>query len=165
MIEHRVGRLAFLIALGGFLFGFDASVISGVVGYISSDFVLSDLQIGLVVGAPTIGGLIGGLLSGFIADAIGRKRVLIGLGCLYLVSAVISTFAIGYEMLVVARAIGGLAFASLSIAPMYIAEIAPEKRRGFYVSFNQFAIVIGFSAAYFATYILVFISQTYAGWV
>ena len=85
MIEHRVGRLAFLIALGGFLFGFDASVISGVVGYISSDFALSDLQIGLVVGAPTIGGLIGGLLSGFIADAIGRKRVLIGLGCLYLI--------------------------------------------------------------------------------
>ena len=165
MIEHRVGRLAFLIALGGFLFGFDASVISGVVGYISSDFVLSDLQIGLVVGAPTIGGLIGGLLSGFIADAIGRKPVLIGLGCLYLVSAVMSAFAIGYEMLVVARAIGGLAFASLSIAPMYIAEIAPEKRRGFYVSFNQFAIVIGFSAAYFANYVLVFMSQTDAGWV
>lgn len=53
MVEKRVGRLASLIALGGFLFGFDAPVISGVVGYISSDFVLSDLQIGLVVGAPT----------------------------------------------------------------------------------------------------------------
>ena len=116
------------------------------------------------MGAPTIGGLIGGLLSGFIADAIG-KPVLIGLGCLYLVSAVISAFAIGYEMLAVARAIGGFAFALPSIAPMYIAEIAPEKRRGFYVSFNQFAIVIGFSAAYFANYILVFMSQTDAGWV
>ena len=44
MIEHRVGRLAFLIALGGFLFG--STLITGV-GYISSDFVLSDLQIGL----------------------------------------------------------------------------------------------------------------------
>ena len=79
----RVGRLATLIAVGGFLFGFDASVISGVVGYISTDFSLTDLEIGLVVGAPTIGGLIGGVLSGFVADAIGRKRVLLGLGVLY----------------------------------------------------------------------------------
>lgn len=163
--SQRVGRLAFLIALGGFLFGFDASVISGVVGYISNDFALTDLEIGLVVGAPTIGGLIGGVAAGFIADAIGRKRVLIGLGCLYLISAVLSTLASGYEMLVMARAIGGLAFASLSIAPMYIAEIAPEKRRGFYVSFNQFAIVIGFSAAYFANYALVSVSQLSATWV
>ena len=99
----RVGRLATLIAVGGFLFGFDASVISGVVGYISTDFSLTDLEIGLVVGAPTIGGLIGGVLSGFIADAIGRKRVLLGLGVLYLVSAVISALAPSYPTLVFAR--------------------------------------------------------------
>ena len=161
----RVGRLATLIAVGGFLFGFDASVISGVVGYISTDFSLTDLEIGLVVGAPTIGGLIGGVLSGFIADAIGRKRVLLGLGVLYLVSAVISALAPSYPTLVFARAMGGLAFASLSIAPMYIAEIAPEQRRGFYVSFNQFAIVLGFSAAYFANYALVSASQLESHWI
>ena len=79
------------------------------------------------MGAPTIGGLIGGLLSGFIADAVGRKRVLIGLGCLYLVSAFMSALANGYEMLVVARAIGGLAFASLisQEAPRVLCVIQP----------------------------------------
>lgn len=163
--EWRVIKVALGVCLGGFLFGFDASVISGVIGFVSGKFDLSDAEIGLLVGAPTIGGLLGGLLSGVIADAIGRKRVLVALACIYLLSACLSALAPSFDTLVAARALGGLAFASLSIAPMYIAEISPEQRRGFFVSFNQFAIVIGFSAAYFANYALVTASQSGAEWV
>ena len=161
----RAAYIAGLVSLGGFLFGFDASVISGVVGFIVPEFSLNELQVGLVVGAPTIGGILAGLTSGPLADYIGRKRVLLILAALYTVSAIGSALAPNFEILVAARAVGGLAFASLSIAPMYIAEIAPHDRRGFLVSFNQFNIMVGFSVAYFANYFVLQLSQSDLQWV
>ena len=157
--------IASMVSLGGFLFGFDASVISGVVPFIIPEFGLDDLQVGVVVSAPTLSGIVAGLTAGPVSDYIGRKKVLIALAALYIVSAVCSAIAPNFETLVIARFIGGFAFASLSIAPMYIAEIAPSRRRGQLVSFNQFNIVIGFSAAYFANYFLLLASRSDAGWV
>ncbi len=114
---------ASIISIGGFLFGFDASVISGVVGFIVPQFGLSDWQLGLVVGAPTLGGIIASMSGAWLADVIGRRRALLILALLYTVSALSSAFAPSFQVLVIARFIGGLAFASLSIAPMYIGEI------------------------------------------
>jgi len=153
------------VSLGGFLFGFDASVISGVVKFIVPQFGLTDLQLGLVVGAPTLTGLVAALTAAPLADVIGRKRVLIVLAMLYSVSAIASAFAPSYEVLVIARGIGGLAFASLGIAPMYIGEIAPAEQRGRLVSVNQLNIVVGFSVAYFANYFILQASQSDAAWV
>ena len=160
---RRTVYIASLVALGGFLFGFDASVISGVIRFIVPEFSLNEFQVGLVVGAPTLAGIVAGLTAGPIADFVGRKKVLLFLAALYTVSAVASALAPNYETLVLARALGGFAFASLGIAPMYIAEIAPHERRGLLVSFNQFNIMLGFSAAYFANYFLLELSQSSLG--
>lgn len=165
MATNKAAYYAAMVSLGGFVFGFDASVISGVVGFIVPEFGLDDLDVGLVVGAPTLAGIISGLAAGPISDFVGRKKVLIALGALYTASAVLSALAPNYETLVFARFLGGFAFASLGIAPMYIAEIAPSERRGFLVSFNQFNIVIGLSIAYFANLFFVLASQSDAGWV
>lgn len=156
---------SFIVALGGFLFGFDASVVSGVIGFITREFDLNEWQIGLVVGAPTLAGIASSLASGVLSDYIGRKRVLMILAVLYTVSAAGSALAPNYETLVAARFLGGFAFASLGIAPMYIAEIAPADKRGLFVSFNQLNIMIGFSAAYFANYFLLGAGESGAAWV
>lgn len=163
--DHSTLYLAAIVALGGFLFGFDASVISGVISFIVPEFGLNAWQVGLVVGAPTLAGILGSVGTGLLSDYLGRKKVLLGLAFLYTISAAGSALAPNYETLVAARFLGGFAFASLGIAPMYIAEIAPAARRGLLVSFNQFNIVIGFSAAYFANYLLLDASQSTAGWV
>lgn len=155
---------AVIVALGGFIFGFDASVISGVVGFVTVEFSLNELQQGMIVGAPTLGAVLGSLFAGPSADRWGRKTVLIVIAALYIVSAALSAFSINYQMLVAARFIGGLAFASLVLAPMYIAEISPAKRRGKMISINQFNIVIGFSAAYFANDYLLQVSREAAAW-
>jgi sugar porter (SP) family MFS transporter len=156
---------AVIVSLGGFVFGFDAAVISGVVGAVSVEFDLTPIQSGFVVAAPTLSGVFGTLVIGPLSDALGRKKVLILIAFLYLLSAVASAFASSYMMLVVARAIGGLAFTSLMIAPMYIAEIAPAKLRGKLVSINQLNIVVGLSAAYFANYFILQASSSGADWV
>jgi MFS family permease len=61
--------------------------------------------------------------------------------------------------------IGGLGVgASLIIAPMYIAEIAPPAVRGRMVSFNQLNIVVGISVAFFTNYLILQLGQSDAGW-
>ena len=157
-------RLALVVSLGGFIFGFDASVISGAVRFITQEFNLSDIQIGLVVGAPTLGGILTALTAGPLSDLYGRRTLLLVVASLYVVSAVTSAFAPNFELLVAARFLGGMAFASLALAPIYISEVASADSRGRMVSFNQLNIVIGFSAAYFANYFLLQLAGSSAGW-
>lgn len=154
-----------IVSLGGFIFGFDASVVSGTIGQITTEFGLSPIDQGLVVAAPTLGAIISTLTAGYISDTIGRRTTLMIIALLYLVSALASAFAPSYDALVVARFIGGLAFCSLMIAPMYIAEISPAESRGKMVSVNQLNIVVGFSAAYFANYYILNLSQQPLEWV
>ena len=149
-----------VIALGGFLFGFDAAVISGVISFITPEFQLNELWVGAVVSAPSLAAILAALTVGPIADYVGRKRVMLTLALLYTVSAVASAFAPDVATLIAARFIGGLAFGTLMLAPIYIAEIAPAHLRGRMVSVNQLNIVIGFSAAYFANYYILQASQS-----
>lgn len=157
--------VASIAALGGFVFGFDASVISGVIGYASQEFNLSPWQEGFVVSSPTLGAAIASLMAGPIADKVGRKKVLLVIAALYLCSAVASTMANSYLNLIIARVLGGFAFSSLVIAPIYIAEIAPAQLRGKLVSINQLNIVFGFSAAYFSNYYLLNATSNLEHWL
>ena len=163
--DRKALSYAAIIAMGGFLFGFDAAVISGVVGFITPLFDLDDWQIGLVVGAPTLAAIIAAMTVGPTADQVGRKKVMLTLALLYTISATASAVAPDVNTLIVARFIGGLAFGTLMLAPIYIAELSPARLRGRMVSVNQLNIVIGFSAAYFVNYFLLQASQSGQPWV
>lgn len=148
-------RVALIVALGGFLMGFDASVISGVVRFIEPEFGLSKLQLGWAVGSLTLTATLGMMLSGPLSDRFGRRAILKLAAILYAVSAIGSAFALTFSMFVIARMVGGLGVgASLIIAPMYIAEIAPAHIRGRLVSLNQLNIVVGISVAFFSNYLV-----------
>ncbi|MEO0424638.1 MAG: MFS transporter [Pseudomonadota bacterium] len=155
---------AVIIALGGFLFGFDAAVISGVVGFVTTQFELNDWWTGAIVSAPSMAAMLAALTVGPLADYVGRKPVMLGLALLYTISAAASALAPDPLTLVVARFIGGLAFGTLMLAPIYIAELAPARLRGRMVSINQLNIVIGFSAAYFANFFILGASESGAPW-
>ncbi|MBR9909647.1 MAG: sugar porter family MFS transporter [Gammaproteobacteria bacterium] len=158
-------RVALIVALGGFLMGFDASVISGVVKFIEVEFDLSKIELGWSVASLALSATFAMMLAGPISDRLGRKPVLTIAALLFLVSAVLSALAQSFIMLVVARMIGGLGVgAALIIAPMYIAEIAPSKRRGLMVSFNQLNIVVGISTAFFTNYLILKLGQSDASW-
>lgn len=160
----RSTTYALIASVSGLLFGFDASVISGVAGLVARQMTLTDWQQGVLVSAPTFTALFSALCVGPISDRVGRKRVLGALGLLYAASATGSALAPTYSALVAARAVGGLAFGSLVVAPLYIAEIAPPARRGRLVSLNQLNIVLGFLAAYATNYVLLRLSQSGAAW-
>ena len=145
--------ISFIVALGGFLFGFDAGIISGVMSFAGPEFDLNVIQSGWVVSAPSFAAMFAMLFSGRLSDLIGRKKTLIFVAFLYAISAVFSAMATSYEMLYIARIIGGIAFgAALVLAPIYIAEISTAENRGKLVSLQQLNIVFGFFAAFLSNY-------------
>ena len=151
-----ITRIALIVALGGFLMGFDASVISGVVKFIESEFQLSKLQVGWAVSCLTLTAAFAMLVSGPLSDKFGRKPILQLAAVIFLLSAVGSALAPDFETLIIARMIGGLGVgAALIIAPVYIAEVSPADVRGRMVSLNQLNIVIGISVAFFSNYFIV----------
>jgi MFS family permease len=159
-------RVALIVALGGFLMGFDASVISGVVGFIGPQFELSNIELGWAVASLTLTSTLAMMVSGPLSDRFGRRLVLKVAALLFSISAVASAVAPDYITLVAARMLGGFGVgAALIIAPMYIAELAPPDIRGRLVSFNQLNIVIGISAAYFSNYLILSLGNSELAWV
>ncbi|MBC6428201.1 MAG: sugar porter family MFS transporter [Cellvibrionales bacterium] len=159
MLANRPARFtlktALIASLGGFLMGFDASVISGVNPFIETEFALTRLQLGWAVASLTLAATLAMGVAGPLSDRYGRRRILQGAAILFLLSAVWSALAPDYPSLVAARMLGGLGVgAALIIAPVYIAELAPAAARGRLVSLNQLNIVIGISAAFLANYLI-----------
>lgn len=145
--------------------GFDASVISGVVGFIETEFELTRIQLGWAVASLTLTASLAMMVAGPISDRLGRRPVLMAAAALFAVSAVYSALAPDFTSLVIARMIGGLGVgAALIIAPMYIAEIAPAAIRGRMVSFNQLNIVLGITAAFFSNYLILRLGQSGMDW-
>jgi sugar porter (SP) family MFS transporter len=158
-------KVALIVALGGFLMGFDASVISGVVGFIGPEFNLTNIEIGWAVASLTLTSTIAMMSAGPISDRFGRRPVLVAAAIIFTLSAVASALAPDYLTLVIARMIGGFGVGTaLIIAPMYIAEISPPAIRGRMVSFNQLNIVLGISVAYFSNYFILSLSQSDMSW-
>jgi MFS transporter, SP family, arabinose:H+ symporter len=156
---------ALIVALGGFLMGFDVSVVSGIVRFVEAEFALGPLQLGWVVSSLSLTAAAGMLASGPLSDRLGRRPVLQIAAVLFALSAVASALAPDYATLVVARMLGGFGVgAALIVAPMYIAEMAPPASRGRFVSFNQLNIVVGISAAFFSNYLILTLGESGAGW-
>ena len=159
-------KVAAIVALGGLLMGFDASVISGVNKFVQIDFNLTDLQLGFSVSSLTIIASLAMMVSGPISDRFGRRVVLKACAIIFTVSAIGSALAPNFELFLIFRMLGGIGVgASLILAPMYIAEIAPPAIRGKMVSFNQLNIVVGISLAFFTNYLILALADSDATWV
>jgi sugar porter (SP) family MFS transporter len=131
-------------ALAGFLFGFDTVVISGAEQTIQALWGLSPGMHGLAMGAALYGTVLGSLVGGWPTDRFGRKRTLILIGVLYVLSAFGCAFANGVGTFIAARFLGGLGIGISTVAaPLYISEIAPPAFRGRLTGMFQFNIVFG----------------------
>ncbi|HCA84829.1 MAG TPA: MFS transporter [Streptomyces sp.] len=144
--EH-IGHVIFITAsaaMGGFLFGYDSSVINGTVVAIRDRFEVGPEILAQVIAAALIGCAIGAATAGRIADRIGRIQVMRIAALLFVASALGSALPFTLWDLAAWRVIGGVAIGMASvIGPAYIAEVAPPAYRGRLGSFQQAAIVTG----------------------
>lgn len=143
-------------ALAGFLFGFDTVVISGADTKLQELWHTSDFFHGAVVMAMALWGTVAGAIFGGIpTNKLGRKKTLIWIGILFLVSALGSAFANDPYTFAFFRFLGGLGIGASTIAaPAYVSEIAPANDRGRLVSLYQFNIVLGILMAFLSNYLL-----------
>ncbi|MEV8534171.1 sugar porter family MFS transporter [Streptomyces sp. NPDC051211] len=143
----HLGHVIFITAaaaMGGFLFGYDSSVINGAVVAIRERFDIGSEALAQVIAAALIGCALGAATAGRIADRIGRIRCMQIAAVLFTASAIGSAVPFALWDLAMWRVIGGFGIGMASvIGPAYIAEVSPPAYRGRLASFQQAAIVIG----------------------
>ncbi len=146
--RNKAIGLAVAAAVGGFLFGFDSSVINGAVDAIQGQFDLGATLTGFAVAVALLGCAFGAWAGGKLADHWGRTRVMVLGAVLFFVSSILSAIAFSVWDLIIWRIMAGIGIGIASvIAPAYIAEIAPAALRGRLGSLQQLAITIGIFAA------------------
>ncbi|WP_404288403.1 sugar porter family MFS transporter [Glutamicibacter arilaitensis] len=166
-ISARLILIALGAALGGFVFGYDSSIVNGTVDAVEHEFGLNALTIGFTVSCALLGAAIGAWIAGMVSERIGRVRTMVIASAMLLLSALGCGLCFSAVDLIIWRIVGGIGvgFASV-IAPAYIAEISPAKHRGRLGSMQQMAIVLGIFVAFLVSALLVFVmgSADAIGW-
>ena len=140
-------------ALAGLLFGYDTGVISGAILFVRKDFLLSTFQEEVVVSAVLLGAVAGAAFGGKLADALGRRKLLIQVAILFIIGAIGTALAPSPTLLAIGRVVVGVAIGIASFtAPLYISEVSPPAIRGKLVSLNQLMITLGIVVSYLADY-------------
>jgi sugar porter (SP) family MFS transporter len=157
-LRHRVPPYAILIAviaaIGGLLFGYDTSVISGAILFVRKQFGLSSVETEVAVSVVLAGAALGASMAGYLSDRFGRRPVLLVNAIIFGVFAVVTGLANGPGLFLAARfLVGGAIGVTSMITPLYIAELAPSSIRGALVTLNQLAIVTGIVVAYYVDYL------------
>ncbi|MCB2407853.1 sugar porter family MFS transporter [Hymenobacter lucidus] len=166
MKNSNVFFWSLVVALGGFLFGFDTAVISGAEKAIQQLWQLSAVEHGFTIAIALIGTVFGAIFGGIPSDKFGRRQTLIGIAVLYLVSAVGAAVTSNWILFMLFRFLGGLGVGASSVtAPLYISEVSPAAKRGRMVAMFQFNIVFGILTAYLSNYLLTGVGENDWRWM
>lgn len=153
-----VSAIVAVATIGGLLFGYDSGAVNGTQGGLVAEFGLSDAALGFTVGSLLIGCAVGAFFAGRLADAIGRRTVMIFAAVLFVGGALVQGFTDVHSIFVAARFAGGMAVGAASVlSPLYISEMAPANIRGRLTTVQQVMIITGLTAAFVVNY---FLAQT-----
>ncbi len=154
--DFYVVGVVLVAAVGGFLFGYDLSLIGAANVFLRDQFHLSEQMLGFTTASAALGCVFGPFLGAWLCDAIGRERTMIVAAGLLAVGALMTALAPNVNLFNAFRIVGGIGVGLCSVAsPMYIAEVSPPGRRGGLGVMYQLAIVVGSTAAPLVAYVLV----------
>lgn len=157
--------LCFMVAFGGFVFGYDTGTISGFVNM--TDFIdrfgqsddngakyLSNVRTGLIISIFNIGCCVGGLIFSKVGDIYGRRIGLMFSMVIYVIGIIVQISSqTQWYQICIGRAITGLSVGTVSvISPMFISESSPKVLRGTLVCCFQLCITLGIFIGYCCTY-------------
>ncbi|MEM4131053.1 MAG: sugar porter family MFS transporter [Metallosphaera sp.] len=170
MDTKKVNRFYWIItvlaAIGGFLFGYDTSVIA--IASVFVPFKYTGLVYGYEIASASLGAAIGALIAYFYTDRYGRKSLLILDAAIYTISAIAAALSFNGLWLLFWRTVIGVAIgADSAVATAYITEYAPKDRRGSLGIMQQWMITIGILGSYLIGSAVLFVAPSLAytlGW-
>jgi MFS transporter, SP family, sugar:H+ symporter len=150
-----ISAIVAVATIGGLLFGYDSGAVNGTQSGLTEAFDLSSAGLGFTVGSLLIGCAVGAFFAGRLADAIGRRSVMIMAAVLFVVGAIVQGVTDSHSLFVAARFAGGMAVGAASVlSPLYISEVAPANIRGRLTTVQQVMIITGLTAAFLVNYFL-----------
>lgn len=153
--SNRSTLVAITAAIIGIIYGYDLGNISGALLFIPTEFHLSTFQVESVATVVVVGSILGVLLGGPIANAIGRKPIMVVVAFSYAVFAILSALSTNLLWLDITRFLLGVTIGvSIVVAPIFVAESVPAAVRGRLVVMYQLATVGGIMISYFIDYAL-----------
>ena len=128
----RYNRFLLLVAgLGGLLYGVDVGIIAGALPYLEASRQLTAGQESFIVAAVLLGSVISTLFAGMLADALGRRLLMVLSGVLFVASIPTIALADHYDALVAGRLLQGISAGLIGVVvPLYLAECLGAKNRG-----------------------------------
>jgi MFS family permease len=138
-------RFLLLVAgLGGLLYGVDVGIIASAYPYLEATSPLNSSQLSIVVAAVLLGSVISTLFAGLLADWMGRKRLMILSGFMFVISIPVIALSQGYGPLVLGRLLQGVSAGLIGVVvPLYLAECLSAGNRGKGTGVFQWLLTLG----------------------
>ncbi|MEM0139869.1 MAG: MFS transporter [Ferroplasma sp.] len=139
-----INKAVVLSAFGMYLDGYELTVMAFAILIIPQYIKVNTLGDGLLIASVIIGAIIGSLIIGYISDIVGRRRVYVSTLIFFIILDLISALSINFMMLLISRILLGIVLgAEYPVANSYIAELSPDKKRGFYLAMATVFFSIG----------------------
>jgi MFS family permease len=163
---RRYNAFLMLVAgLGGLLYGIDVGIIGSAYPYLEATSHLSPDRLSDIVAAVLLGSVFSTLFAGLLADWVGRKRLMVLSGLVFVASIPIIALASGFGPLLAGRLLQGISGGLIGIVvPLYLAECLGAENRGKGTGVFQWLLTLGIVAAagigvYFS-YRVAFVART-----
>lgn len=163
MTRSRLGNITygrfvlFAAGLGGLLYGVDLGIIAAALLYLGKTISLTIAQTSILVAAVLGGSMVSSLVAGVLADWLGRKRMMIVSGLMFLASVCLIVTSQGFAMLMSGRLLQGMSGGVIAVVvPLYLAESLRSDSRGQGTAIFQlmvtFGVVVASLAGWFFTH-------------
>jgi MFS transporter, SP family, solute carrier family 2 (myo-inositol transporter), member 13 len=136
--------LLFIAGLGGLLYGIDVGIIAAALLYLNKTVNLSVEQTSLIVAAVLGGSMLSSPIAGVLGDWLGRKKMMLLGGVMFVASVGLIVLSQGFASLFVGRLLQGASGGVIAVAvPLYLAETLRANRRGQGTAIFQFMLTFG----------------------
>lgn len=148
-VRRYAKYLLIMSGLGGLLYGIDVGVIAAALPYIQETSTYTPQQLSVVVAAVLFGSVLSSLFAGAMAEALGRKKVILLSALCFVASIPVICFSNNnFLMLMGGRILQGASAGLVGVVvPMYLAECLDSDSRGKGTGMFQLLLTIGLAFA------------------
>ncbi len=140
---HPYTALAILTALNFFNY-IDRTVLFAVQPLVQAEFKVSDVKIGVLTTAFFYGYMAAAFLAGYWADRHSRRLLIIAGALVWSAATLLTAVAYDYDTLLIRHIIVGVGEATfVAIAPSFLSDMFPERKRGGMMAIFSMAIPVG----------------------